>query len=58
MDKYDIIYQACKWFFSLYWFVYITSLVKGWDSGIMFHITGVISIIYLIVNIKWYLRGT
>lgn len=53
----DFVYNVCKWFFNLYWLVYIISIKQSFHTPLMFHITGVMSIIYLITNIKWWLKN-
>ena len=49
----DCVYWTLKIFFSMLWLIYITSLLFSWDSSWMWHITGIASILYFIVNVTW-----
>ena len=50
------IYWLGKIFFSIIWLVYLVSLWQKWDGGIMWHITGIISLAFFISNIAWQLH--
>jgi hypothetical protein len=52
----DIIYWICKIYFSFFWLVFLASIYYKWDGGFMWWMSGIISIIYFIVNIRWYLK--
>jgi hypothetical protein len=47
------IYYILKTFFSSLWLIYLASLFFKWDSNLMWHITGILSIVYFIVNLTW-----
>ena len=50
------IYWIGKAFFSILWLIYIVSLIQRWDGNILWHITGIISLVFFISNLAWNLR--
>lgn len=50
----DILYNICKLYFMLLWVWFVMALLNG-NVELFGYITGVISLIFLGTNIKWWL---
>jgi len=49
-------YYIGKIYFNLFPIIYIYTLSKGISIAMMFHITGIISIAFLISNLLWWFK--
>jgi len=51
----DGIYWTLKIFFMLLWLIYLISLLYDWDGNLMWHITGIASVVFFIINVRWHM---
>jgi len=52
----SVIYWVLKAYFSLFFILYLLSRLGGSDPGILWDITGILSLLFFIVNALWMVK--